>query len=886
MPKRANDLAGRARTPVLTIWLVLFASTFILCKITQPPEWPAYPSTFARWVSLPITLTGLSDLRYYALPLGTAICLIFLAVIGVPRRDAAASGFWRTHWFESGAIACFALACISATVNKTWDVSIGWIFELAASYAWVALLSRLLDLGTMNKAMLGCGVIAIGGVVASIGHRQILGERFFDLPIGPVTLTAALGSFWAVSSIAWLASMLVNRDKPSRRLVFSALLSLLVGVSGLMLLTFADRRGAWLGLIAGVGYVCVLLVWSRHSGRVSRSAIIAASAGLLGVTVAACAYLAARAMAIVAPGSSFDYRLVYWRKIYQVLPDQWLFGSGPDTFLFKMTSMMARQRADMPRVFQGNIDVDAHNEWLQGIFELGLPAGLLYLAIPALVLFFVTRAFLQAPDPSRKAVLLAIGAGLVSIMATESSSVNMRQPMLSAWFYTLLGFGLVAIKPGDHAKVVGASKPSANPVSRAALVIASLCVLAIIVVDVRSGMAHAQGKALMESNPPEAERLLSRSTRRMRSMRWLATHYELSLARMAQLRATHPAGTPAPAAVGADGRPTEFGNLVERTLAGWREITSRCTEYSGASFGIAEALMLAGRTEEACQQLDSNLKDINPYDKRSNALLAAICPISTIEQLQCIRRALRETPWDGVMQRRSAMSFAEPNVLAQWQPLVASARVDVTKNRTAEWTDPLSPETLRIEAGRLVAEGNIVEAAQVQLDAANAYEKLRLESSPYRRPAAVEADAQHRAAQFVFYADPSRVAQAAELVGKAEGFAALGIICDPVPDAKPTDEYVGGQVIPVERPDWCLPIWRFAAMMRLATMRTPDSITQRVEWSLPPRHRTSEALASELGRMAGELVDIFAALPESQRPPSFAWLVERKQMFQSRQPQK
>ena len=49
---------------------------------------------------------------------------------------------------------------------------------------------------------------------------------------------------------------------------------------------------------------------------------------------------------------------------------------------------------------------------------------------------------------------------------------------------------------------------------------------------------------------------------------------------------------------------------------------------------------------------------------------------------------------------------------------------------------------------------------------------------------------------------------------------------------------------------------------------------QRIEWSLPPSRRTQAGLQSELGRMCGEIVDIFNQIPESQRPPGFARLVE------------
>ena len=89
----------------------------------------------------------------------------------------------------------------------------------------------------------------------------------------------------------------------------------------------------------------------------------------------------------------------------------------------KMSTIIGQRRGHMPRILHGNIDPEAHNEWLQAMFELGLPGGLLYLAIPVAAIGLATRAWLRDTAVIHPITLLACASGLIAIVVSESGSI-------------------------------------------------------------------------------------------------------------------------------------------------------------------------------------------------------------------------------------------------------------------------------------------------------------------------------------------------------------------------------------------------------------------------------------------------------------------------------
>src|SRR5262249_40750061 len=126
-----------------------------------------------------------------------------------------------------------------------------------------------------------------------------------------------------------------------------------------------------------------------------------------------------------------------------------VFGIGPDMTACRVTTALAKQHAEMPHVIHGSFIPTLHNEWLQAIFELGIPGGLAYLAIPLVALISAALAFVRMPPGPGRSALAAGAAALAAIVVIEATSINLRGPIMSPWYWTLLGLTIAVSRRGD-----------------------------------------------------------------------------------------------------------------------------------------------------------------------------------------------------------------------------------------------------------------------------------------------------------------------------------------------------------------------------------------------------------------------------------------------------
>lgn len=904
-----SEAPVRVRLPdarLVIIVIVLAWATILLNDVARSAELSdagAWPSMVDRLLAAPIALTDVSDLRAYAAPVGLAAMLIFCCVrrrpaAGADEKEVSRGGRWTRRVPEALMLVVWIASIASALVNETWEVSRGYLFSLTAYLAWVIVLSRVLNAISPGRLLAAASVVGALAAALSLWHLYALGERFFQLPVGPVTVTAGLGAFLGAMGGAWLLGWLSTSENegtkrgartPKGAGFENALWAGVFTVIAVWMLWAAGRRGAFLGLFTAWLVAGTAVIWYRFQRRAVRGALAAV---LLVFVVAAAMYVRQQTQSTARVASvPLKIRYTYWQHMAKMIPRKPLLGYGPDYFACRMTTEMAPIRAEMPHILHGGVDYDAHNEWWQAFFELGIPGGAAYLALPLVVAFLALRAWRRSNDRARRAALLACAAGLIEIVVAETSSINLRYFILSPWYWTLIGVTLALLRPASTQGSLSADRGTSGFLPlRIGCAVGAATILVVVAQDVRAARYHAMGRSHLSRDDQEAVDHLQKALGRFGSNRWLSTRTYLATARTNLLRRArlNPDGTISlpnaaatqPSTSGlAEGEESNVARMGREAVEAWDVVYRRAAGYVDTGFRLAEAQMLAGDLPAARETLEHYLTRIDPYDKQANILQMEIGNLAPDAQLECVLRSLRSDRWDMQLLTRVQALLKEPAIAAQWPGRVARARADVRREDETTWEDRLAPEVLRVEAFRVLEQGDLSAANEAQMAAADAYRALAAKDSRLRRLTAAEADTWYLAARFIFDLDAGNYLEAFRRVVQAERFATEGLRTERIPDPPANVPYVGGKVMPLEAPESLRDLWRFSAMMYLATKGDPRQITLRIQWSLPPDQNSTTATRGELGRIAAELVARLSTLPEVRRPENFGRLVELARQY-------
>lgn len=868
----------------IVVGVVLFACILLLCEV---PGVQSFPLAVDRLLTAPIALTQLTDLREYAVPVGLALCMGLVALRRAPILRGPTSSL-RSWWFEGLALATLLWACASAWKNGSWESSRGWVFWTACGMGWAIVLSRIATGNCIRWTVFVGAIVAAAGAVLSIIHYEVLGAAFFQLPVGPITLTASLGAIWGAIAIVWIAGAIVHRRaakriavrdgniaRPNSPTLLGMFLAALVAACSLALLFFAGRRGAWLGLVVGGGAAGGLVLWMRYPGKLGRAALIAA---VLAGLAAAGGYVRGQARSPESAVSlPLKIRATYWKLMLDSLSRKPIWGVGPDQFMPTGMSALARQRAEQPKVLHGNLDAEGHNEWLQAAYELGLPGGLLYVALPIGVIVVGARRWTRTKGAER-ILLLALIAGVVVVCVSEASSVNLRHPILHGWYWTLLGLTLAVARGPMDVRDTPLSAPASNAVRIAASFVA-IAILAVVANDFRAAVYHAKGRAQMNQDAAQAAEKLEFATGRFGAARWLSTRFDLGTAQSNVLRNSRvPSALRRPDDATGE---TEMTRLWgEKAVATWRAVFRTSPGYLDSGFRLAEAQNSAGDTEGAVATLDTYLRGVNPYDTQANVLLANIAGRPPMDNLKAVCRGLRSGAMSRWLVGPATRSLGTQEGIGQWPVRVEQAKQDVAKPSETDWKDPLAPEILRVEGLRLATLRRFAEAAEVQRMAAEAYQRLDASGSPVARPMPAVADAWYGAARLLFDADPLQYATAFTRILEAEKSVRVGIAGD-VEDKRQQAEL--GAAVLGSRTEELSQLMRFSAKLHLIAQGDVRSAQLRIRWSLT--QPTPEAIDAELGRMALELIQTYRETPEDRRPREFLRVAKIAQRYLAAQPE-
>ncbi len=796
------------------------------------------------------------------------------AIAGVALPDSIAAGAAccsADRWILWTCAGVTVLALLSALGGDELELSWGWIARFTAGAAWAYFLARWFTAGMVRATL--PAILAIGMMAIALGfaHRADRGYLHLSWPIGPITLTAAVAGCWAAMAVAWvvgraLCGAALQRSRPWGVLVV-ALPAAAISVAALV---STGRRASAIGLLAALVVVIVVLTVRRYPGRGVRAGV--GLLLLLGVAgVGAYVVREARSADRVRSGP-VRVRLAYLEQSWGLIRERPLLGVGPDQFVVSMTQRMAPLRASSPQVYHGNIDNAAHNEWVQAAVELGVPGGLLYLAMPVGIGLMGLRRLWRgthtiagggAPSLSLRAgsgdriggescdaCTLALLAGLVAICVPEAAGITLRGPVMPVWYWTLLGL-LAAQCRNDGISSEGRWRGPVRGLGRpwVAVGAAAMCFF-ICFVDLYGATRPILVAPGVRLGP--AYRLYAEKT--------IEDYYAVAEDAMEFWRQSPSAGA------------------LDRAIDDWRRMYELLPSYLDTPARYAEGLVWAKRNDEARAVLERAISELNPYDFDTNTLYATLVA-DPIERLRCVQRGLRSAALAGSLQNLLDVALDRPEVEEVILGGLPAARAAAAGHAEDALLRDATVELLRIAAYGAERKGNNLDAIADQRLIADCYRRLEETSHPYRRPSDAEADAWLTLARLIYTHDRDNWREAFESVRRAERYAIMGIRHESVAGARPEAGYLGGEVVPTEFPERLYPLWQLSALLHVISGED-RFLDLRIFAGLPPTRWTQRDLAAELARLARQAHADLSVIPTEARPAHYDGLLDMARHYE------
>lgn len=862
----------RSRIIAAFVTLILALATLLMCRTAAlpgvPDRLPPVPDFLGSYLTLPVDMLSPSDVRPYVIFLGLAGLLVLLAApkpslttTNVQRGLSTQTGFM----FELAAGLTLLVAWRSAVWNDSLLLSRGWILSYACGAGWAILLARHADGLTVRSILTGAAIVVIVGGACTLWHRRRIGPQFVEYPVGPVTMLGGLGAVWSAFALAcWIGQRRERQRQVWRQRIDGArqsparhgLLASVTLVLSIALLVVSERQTGYLALLAAAAYMAIMLTLTRLPSRQIRAWFLVAI--LIAAAIAAWALFAFWYLPGQTAASKFSARWIFWSRMLESLDSWWPRGVGPDMFVCRMTTALAPWRAEHPRVLPGNVDLDAHNEWLQAFYEMGVVGGLCYLALPLIVLAAVTRHYLKRRGRGAGLVCLPCGAAIVAVLVGETANINLRYPTFQVWYWTLLGISLAVSEPGLR-RGAATSFSWRLPASIAA----AACLLWVTMDDFHRAMAHAEGRAWLGRDDEDAHAHLAFARDRWGAANWLAVSRDLGDAQLnLALREADPANaTKLPSSSAPSSGTAAWGLQATQTLG---ELVRRCSGYPGARFKLAKALVLAGRQRAAMDSLADELKASN--DPRAIELFLATCSVDCDRILALIATALRCGQWTESLEHRLEACFSQAGVSDRWLASLSSLQPAAG---CESWAGTSAPEDLRIEAIRLTVAGDLLGAAAAQLRAADAYRRLARECPEWRRAVAAEVDVWYKAAELVLSADRSQFQRAFDLIGAAERMALAESVVSLEQGAGDQTASIDLRKLVPGQSDRFQKMWYLSAMLHLANDQPLDQTRIRAMLSLPADRRSVKDLDAQMAHLAGQVVRMYADIPAPRRPACY-----------------
>jgi O-antigen ligase len=236
-------------------------------------------------------------------------------------------------------------------------------------------------------------------VCSSLGHSNYLGN--FLLYTTPLTLGLAFTS--------------------GGKARLGALLAALLSIAAIV---FSGTRGAWLGIVVGVGVFAALELkegsWNkvltnrRRAMVVSGAAVvILVMAGSLIAITPTSRSIAERARALMIEGLSSSGRVVLWRDSIKMIPGFAFVGCGPEGF---RKALLGYKSEELALLSPKANNESPHNSYLEAAISHGLAGAALYISIIAYAVVCMWRARRRASSKAWRIIATGVLASFIAVL--------------------------------------------------------------------------------------------------------------------------------------------------------------------------------------------------------------------------------------------------------------------------------------------------------------------------------------------------------------------------------------------------------------------------------------------------------------------------------------
>ena len=455
-PDRSQAGAAGPWLRRLSLWSLIALALWVPLPLGSARPWAA--GVLAIAAGLIVMAGGVADLAFgreqpaesRALGIAAALFALALGWAVVQSLPLAPSGWQHPLWAEAqsllatppaGRIGIDPSAARNALVHLICDAAIFWLAFRAAQRPEGAR-AILIAVAAIGALYAGWGLIVYG-----IGNRTVL---WFDKWAYPDDLTstfvnrnsfATFAGLALVTSVGLLVDTVLARIdfQQDRRLVLRSLFDLVMG------------RAAWLVAAIALTLTAVLLTHSRGGAAATGAGIV----GLIVMTFLApslrgpwrrgfAVIAAVAALLLVAiSGATTLGRIAdtSWdvegrREIYELtleaIRNTPLLGTGLGSFKWIFPNYRTE---DLPFTIEL-----AHNDYLENMLELGIPAALLLTSAVALLVFTCVRGVFRR---RRNAIVpcIAVGASLL-VGGHACFDFSLQIPAVSLFYLLLLGAGV------------------------------------------------------------------------------------------------------------------------------------------------------------------------------------------------------------------------------------------------------------------------------------------------------------------------------------------------------------------------------------------------------------------------------------------------------------
>ncbi|WP_244928569.1 O-antigen ligase family protein [Nocardioides sp. W7] len=361
--------------------------------------------------------------------LGTAVAAVAVLAPAAARLD------WRLPpWPVAVPLGAFAIVAALASAGAA---SAAAALRLDVQLLLVLLLTVAVTTALRTPAQVRLAVVAlvVAGGLASL--PAVLGSGPTESHYGGGVVTGRAEGVFAqpnelglFSALLLVAAVGVGLTATTTRLRVTCLAS-----GGLLLTTLALSlsRGAWLGAVAGLVALAVLVPESRRALAVLGSALLAVGAVLAAFGVGPIAAVVTRATSVAESGANpYDQRPLIWEEALRLYAEAPILGHGPGAFSQEASSDALRLGAFL--------DVDhAHHLLLNVAVEFGAAGLLALLGLMVGLLVLVRRG--RAAGSSLPAVLAAAS---VVVVAHGMVDYPLRNPLVLTTVWVVLGLLVAA----------------------------------------------------------------------------------------------------------------------------------------------------------------------------------------------------------------------------------------------------------------------------------------------------------------------------------------------------------------------------------------------------------------------------------------------------------